>query len=301
MELVSGPDVGGGLLLQLTREPADPLVRYTIHAQEGGIDAGEGPAASPASIGFVAATTGCSIGGRHCFHRTMEAPSDQEAKVRFAYNRLRFVLRPLLRQVGGQQPVPFDQGLATTLGRIVAPLRQAQVPWLVGGSAAPTLLGAAIRPHDLDIATTRDGVHLIADALADQLIEPVSRGSWGDAPPRWGARAFVGTFQDGLAVEWAEAIPDALAHGAHRFDWSVERLNHPIDARVGGWTVPVAPPEVAVVVAAVRGPAERLPALAALFRNRSPSWPLLDHLLDAAEATEVDRRRVTEVLPPRGG
>lgn len=300
MELVSGPDVGGGHLLQLSRDPGDPLDRFTVHAQEGGIDGGDAPGASPAAIGFSPVRVPCSLGGRHCFHREYAAPSGDLPKVRFAYNRLRFTLGTMLRQATRLQPVPFARGLEATLERIVDPLTRAHVPWLVGGSAAPAILGARIDPHDLDLATTREGVHLIAEALADQLIDPEGQDV-GEAPPaRWGARAFVGTFQDGLLVEWAEAIPDREARGPHRFAWSEERLRTPVSAGVGRWTVPVAPPEVAVVSSLLRGPAARLPALRPLFADRPPSRPLLETLLTAAGATPADRERLAALLPDGG-
>ena len=292
MDLVSGPDVGGGFLFQLTVEPAEPLARFTVHAQEGSIDGGEPTAGSPESIGFERVSRPCSIGGRQCWHREYELPADRQLLARFAYNRLRFVIGPMIRQHQPGTAVPFVAGLRETLKRITGPLRDRGTPWMVGGSAAPYLLGAEVGPRDLDLSTTREGVGILAEALGDMLVDPEARLRRGTGPPRWWARAFVGTFKDGLTVEWGEAATAGENPGPGSFEWSTEGLSGAIAARFEEWEVPVAPPEASLVKAALADRADRVHAIAALVRRRGPSWELLDRLFDESGAPEVLRTSV---------
>ncbi len=297
MDLVSGPDVGGGFLFQLTSEPLGPMRRFTIHVQEGGLDGGEPPVAGPSALGFERASGMCPLGGRVCWHRELELPAEEAMRVRFAYNRLRFVIRPLLEQKAAGRPVPFAAGLAETVRRIAAPLKAAGIPWVIGGSAAPALLGAETAPRDLDLATTGEGVRVMAESLAEFLIEPAARTRWHAGPVRWAARAFVGTFQDGLPVEWAEALPAGTALPAGELEWTEETLAHPLTARVGDEEVPVAPPEYALVKSLVTGRKDRLSVLLRLIERRGPNLPLLDRLLTAAAIPPEARR----ALPPTLG
>lgn len=296
MDLVSGPDVGGGFLFQLTVEPDEPLSKFTVHAQEGGIDGGELPAGSPESIGFERVSRPCSIGGRHCWHREYELTPDRQLQARFAYNRLRFVVGPMIRQHRPETPVPFLEGLRETLKRVSGPLQERGTPWMVGGSAAPYLLGAEVAPRDLDLSTTREGVTVIAAALGDMLVDPEARLRWGTGPPRWGGRAFVGTFRDGLTVEWGEAATATASSGPGSFEWSSEGLARAIPARFEDWEVPVAPPEISLVKAAVAKRADRVEAIAPLVRKRGPSWSLLNRLFDEWGASGELRASLTARL-----
>lgn len=262
MELVSGPDVGGGFLFQLTRERTEPLATYTVHAQEGGLDGGERPAGTPADVGFERAPGMCSIGGRRCYHRSYGVPLLEHARVRFAYNRMRFVIGPMLEQRVGRRPARYAEGLDVALPRIAQALGGARIPWMVGGSAGAELRGAAIVPRDLDLVTTAEGVSAVAAGLEEFLIEPPSQTHWSDGVERRAARAFVGTLQDGLRVEWAEAV-------APTGEWSRPTMAGAQVVVRKGVEVPVAPVEFCLAKAFQRGDAERWGAiLAALPRSQ---------------------------------
>ena len=254
MELVSGPDVGGGFLFQLTRERAEPLATYTVHAQEGGLDGGNPPAGTPADVGFARASGMCPIGGRRCFHRTFAVPILENARVRFAYNRLRFVIGPMLEQRAGRRPVRYAEGLDTALPRIADALGASQAPWMVGGSAGAELQGAAIGPRDLDLVTTADGVRTVGAALEEFLIEAPAQTRWADGVERLAARAFVGTLTDGLLVEWAEAVADGG-------EWSRATMGRATLVDRKGVKVPVAPIEFALAKALKLGDADRQSAI----------------------------------------
>ena len=294
MELVSGPDVGGGFLFQLTVETVDPYAKYTIHAQEGGIDGGSRPAGSPELVGFSSPRTPCPIGGRQCAHREFEVPPDAALRTRFAYNRLRFVIGAMVAQRAGRKPAPFEAGLAETLPRIVRALGPAGVPWIIGGSAGARLLGAELDPVDLDLATDRRGVELIGEALSEFLIEPAGRARWAEGEVRWGGRAFVGTFQDGLCVEWAEAAPDP--HPAASGEWTSAMLHHPIIVEWKGSPVPVTSPEFGLVRSASAGRPERVTAYLDLLRRLGTDRSLLATALASATVDARARKRIDESL-----
>lgn len=287
MELVSGPDVGGGFLFQLTRVRAEPLATYTVHAQDGGLDGGNPPAGTPADVGFRPAAGMCPIGGRRCYHREFAIPLAENSRVRFAYNRLRFVIGPMLEQRVGRRPVGYAEGIATTLSRIAGALGPTHIPWMVGGSTAAALRGAAIAPRDVDLLTGPEGVDAIAGALEEFLVEPPAVTAWGDEAPRRAARAFVGTLTDGLRVEWAEPPVPAPA------EWSAHALQRPERVRWGELEVPVAPIEYALANALRAANAERTRAILAVRPPTSIDRGLLDALLeDAAEG----RARAHEAL-----
>jgi hypothetical protein len=294
MELVSGPDVGGGFLFQLTVELGEPFTRYTIHAQEGGIDGGSRPAGSPELVGFSSPATPCAIGGRQCAHREFEVPPDAALRARFAYNRLRFVIGAMVAQRAGRKPAPFEAGLAETLPRIVHALGPAGVPWIVGGSAGARLLGAELDPIDLDLATDRRGVDLIGEALAEFLIEPAGRTRWGEGAVRWGGRAFVGTFQDGICVDWAEATPDPRP--AASGEWTSAMLLHPIIVEWKGSPVPVTSPEFGLVRSASAGRPERVTAYLELLRRLGIDRSLLGTALEGSAMDPRTRKRIDESL-----
>lgn len=294
MELVSGPDVGGGFLFQLTVEPAEPFAKYTMHAQEGGLDGGSRPAGSPELVGFSPPASPCPLGGRQCAHREFEVPPDAALRARFAYNRLRFVIGAMVAQRAGRKPAPFEAGLAETLPRIVRALGPAGVPWIVGGSAGARLLGAQIDPVDLDLATDRRGVDLIGEALSEYLIEPASRTRWGEGVVRWGGRAFVGTFQDGLCVEWAEATPEPRP--AASAEWTSAVLHHPIIVEWKGSPVPVTSPEFGLVRSASGGRPERVTAYLELLRGLGTDRSLLATALAGSAVDPRTRKRIEESL-----
>ena len=289
MELVSGPDVGGGFLFQLTSEAAGELTRFTTHIQEGGIDGGEPTAGSPETIGFKVSERPCAIGGRHCWHREVESPTSHALRARFAYNRLRFVIGPMIRQHEPSVAVPFASGVREVARRIAAPLDAAHQAWMIGGSAAPALWGAAVEPRDLDLSTTREGVEVIAEALGEYLIEPPGRSRWGPGAARWGARAFVGTFKDGLRVEWAEATPDGDAAPGPGAEWSEGVLSQALRTPLDEWLVPVAAPEFGLVKSLLRADDSRTAAILELTRTRGLDRRLVDRLVDGYTADPARR------------
>lgn len=301
MDLVSGPDVGGGFLFQLTVDASGALGRYVVHVQEGGIDGGEPPVASPATLGFTVASGMCPLGGRACWHREFELDRAEAMRVRFAYNRLRFVIRPMLEQRATGRPVPFQAGVTETVRRLKGSLAAQKIPWVIGGSAAPALLGASLAPLDLDLGTTREGVGAIAEALSEFLIEPAARTRWGTGPPRWAGRAFVGTFQEGLPVEWAEVSAGEEPATASALEWTTEALARPVVAHLGDEELPVVAPEYALVKYLATGRGDRLDPTVALVGRRGPDWDLLGRLLSRVDVPEGRKTSLLERLRASAG
>lgn len=285
MELVSGPDVGGGFLFQLTRARAEPRATYTVHAQEGGLDGGVEAAGTPADVGFSLLPAMCPIGGRRCYHRTFEVTVAEHARMRFAYNRMRFVIGPMLEQRAGRRAVPFAEGAATALARIAPAMAAAGAPWMVGGSGAAALGGAGIAPTDLDLLTDRDGVDRVAEALEEFLIEPPAITEWPNGGARRAARAFVGTLTEGLRVEWAEPASDRAASGDEAGEWTAATMARARSVRWRDLSVPVAPPEFALATALRRSDERRTAAILASRPASAFDAERLDTLLaDAPEA-----------------
>ncbi|MCI4351667.1 MAG: hypothetical protein L3K15_09190 [Thermoplasmata archaeon] len=205
VEMVSGPDMGGGFLFQLTRDTAVEPARFIFHAQDGGADAGGPPPGSPEPFGYYHPSTPCAFGGPRCWHREFELSASETARVRAAYNRTRFVMEAMLAQSYAAAEVPVEDGLRELLQRVPAPASPREAMWWVGGSAAFWLRGFSARPHDLDLGVTPRGAVALGDALAEYLIEP--SGPVLDAPGarHFGGRAFLGTHRRGTRVEWAVA------------------------------------------------------------------------------------------------
>lgn len=205
MELVSGPDLGAGFLFQLTVDSGDGPSHWTVHAQEGGLDASGPPKGPPVPLGFRRYRGLCPIGGRSCYHRDLEADPRDAPRVRMAYNRTRFVMAALLDQEFAGVSVPLEQTLIETVGRIAPALRDAGTPWFIGGATAAWLHGMGAAPRVIEIGTDPAGVVEIADALPEYLIDPpATTGADGDRRT-FAARAFVGTLKAGARVEWSSA------------------------------------------------------------------------------------------------
>lgn len=296
MDVVSGPDVGGGFLFHLTQSPAGARTTYVVHAQDGGLDGGDPPPAGPSALGFAPAEGMCPLGGRACWHRESVADPTALLRVRFAYNRLRFVARPLLEIAAGRRPVSYEAGLKETIHRVVPRAASSGIPWVIGGSAAPALLGASVAPNDLDLGTTRDGVDVIAAALEEYLIDAPAERSWGPGPPRRTARAFVGTFQDGLKVEWGERLRDDVGSTPELLEWTSVGSDHATLARFEQVEVPVVPPEFALVKAVALGRWETARAVARLVRARGLDGPLLTSILANARVSPAQEHLVRDLL-----
>jgi hypothetical protein len=234
----------------------------------------------------------CPIGGRNCWHREVEVAAADALRARFAYNRLRFVFAAALSGAVGARPVPFTAAIEEVVARVAPSLASAGVPWIVGGSGAAALQGVRIEPRDIDLATTSEGVRRMGDVLAEYLIEPVGRSRWGGGPPRWAARAFVGTFQEGVRVEWAEA--EAPASGPS--EWSVVTLEHPEWTQLKGTEVPVVPLEFALVKAHRLERRDRVDAIVERLREVGTNRELLDRLLAAAGGSDPANSRLTARL-----
>jgi hypothetical protein len=290
-EMLSGPDLGGGYLHQLTLDRDGDRTTYTYHAQDGGQDAG-GPAKGPLDrLGWAHPPSACQFGGPRCWHRRFLLPFSEAPRVRAAYNRTRFVMETMLDQAFAARPPAVDAALREVVARLRAPLAQEGLPWYVGGSAAAWLLGARVDPADLDLGTTRTGVDRIADLLREYLIEPVGPTDWPGSGIVQGARAFVGTFQDGARAEWAVRL-DTPAREPEG-EWSAR----PAEVRLlpvpfAGGTLDVTRPEYGLVRAEEAGRPERVPALVEIVRKLGPDRELLDRLLEHSTLPADARHRI---------
>jgi hypothetical protein len=278
--LLSGPDLGGGFLFQLTRDGPPLPSGFTFHLQDAGTDAGERPMGSPELLGYRHPETPCMYGGRECWHLAFPLPEEALPRVRLAYNRTRFVVGPMLRQASGSAPAPIAEGMADLLGRIVPALGSAGVPWQVGGSAAAWLRGVPLRPKDIDLGVSPAGAAVLADVLGEYLVEPTRTVTVDAGAPRERAVAFVGTLRAGIRAEWWTAR-ETLAPGGPAGEWEgpgwVERREF---VEWGGHRVPVAPVEFELLRLAGRGDASRLATLVAAYR----AWERPPRLLEEAMA-----------------
>ncbi|MGD0250543.1 MAG: hypothetical protein ABSB97_06640 [Thermoplasmata archaeon] len=287
-ELLSGPDLGAGFLHQLSLDRDGERTTFTYHAQDGGADANGPPKGPLDRFGFVHPASPCMFGGSRCWQRRFPLPLSEAPKVRRAYNRNRFVLETMMGQVYDGVPPALDPGLREVVARIAPSLDTEGVEWYVGGSTAAWLLGAPVRPHDIDLGTTRAGVDRIASLLGDYLIEPVAPTDWPGPGIVRGARAFVGTFQEGIRVEWSVPIEPRTPEPFE--EWSgrpgVARC---ATATVGGRTVLVTRPEYALLRAAERDDRDGRHGLAGAVRRLGPDRELLDVLLSRSSLSASDR------------
>ncbi len=292
-EMISGPDLGGGYLHQLSMDRRDGTTTFTHHAQEGGQDAGGPPVGELDLLGFVHPPTPCMFGGPRCWHRRYLLPFAATPKVRFAYQRHRFVLETMLRQALGLDPVPFEEALRELVGKVDGPLRTDGIPWYVAGSGAVRLLGGGGEPHDLDVGTTRAGVHRLGVLLAEYLVEPVAPTDRPDGELVLGGRAFVGTPRGGARVEWSVPLDPRAPLPFEEFSGTVG-VTRTLQVGLDGATIAVSRPEYALVRAASRGRRAGVTAALAAVRRIGPDLPLLDVLLDRAPlepSARADLRR----------
>ncbi|MCI4364144.1 MAG: hypothetical protein L3K13_07615 [Thermoplasmata archaeon] len=295
--LLSGPDVGGGFLLQLSEERPPLPAGYTYHLQEGGTDAAAAPAASLEPLGFSHPAAACMFGGPRCWERSFEAPEESPSSVRNNYNRFRFILGPLLEQRAGRRPVPIERGLTELLDRLLEPLRATSVPWEIGGSTGAWIRGVPIAPRDIDIGTTADGARAIGGLLEDARTEPVHERVVRDGLRQLWGSAFLGTLVEGVRVEWGGAsreveqhAPEGEWHGpglwtrVERFDWHGRR-------------VPLAPLEFELVRLLERG---RAPEAEAVLRTAEGSLRVstLKIALDRSVLSPEQRADLGQRLSP---
>lgn len=277
-ELVSGPDLGGGYLHQLSIDRREGTTTFTHHAQEGGQDAGGPPLGDLDRLGFVRPPSPCMFGGPRCWHRRYLLPFSATPKVRFAYQRHRFVLETMLRQAYGRAPVPFDAALAELHAKVAAPLREAGIAWYVGGSGAVQLAGGGGSPLDIDLGTTRAGVDRLGELLAEYLIEPVAPTDRPDGTLVLGGRAFVGSPRQGARTEWAVPLEPREPLRWEEFVGTAE-VTRTVELPFQGTTIRVSRPEYALLRAASRGRAEAAEAALRAMRAVGPDAELLEVLL----------------------
>jgi hypothetical protein len=296
-EMLSGPDLGGGYLHQLSIDRLGEATTFTHHAQEGGDDAGGPPIGDLAPLGFVHPPAPCMFGGPRCWHRRFLLPFAAAPRVRTAYQRHRFVLETILRQVHQGAPVAVDTALRDVVGRLAGPLAAEGIPWYVAGSTSVRLLGGAVRPNDLDLGTVREGVERIGALLRDYLIEPVAPTDRPDGRLVLGGRAFVGRPGDGARVEWAVPLEPGPAPPLEEFapQASVTRT---VEVPFEGGTLRVSRPEYALLRAASRRSAPAVDAALLAIGRLGVDVELLDTLLGRsslapAERTELRGRAVT--------
>lgn len=276
VEMLSGPDLGAGFLHQLTTERDGDRSTFTHHAQDGGQDA-NGPPKGPLDVlGFVHPPSPCAFGGPRCWHRRYLLPFNETPKVRPCYNRLRFVLQAMIDQAYADAPVAIEPALGELLDRIEGLPELAHEGWMVSGSTAAWLLGAPVRPRDIDLRVPRAGIDAVGKALTEYLIEPVATTDWPSLGIVRGARAFVGTFVAGARVEWAVPLDAPTAIDAWGATADGPRT---VEARFRSRTLRVPRPEYTLVRAAWKGRESTVRPLAAWLQGYGVDRELLEALI----------------------
>jgi hypothetical protein len=290
-ELLSGPDLGGGFLHQLSLDRDEERTSVTYHAQDGGADAG-GPPKGPLDVfGFAHPPSPCMFGGPRCWHRRFLLAFSEIPRARQAYNRNRFVLQTMIDQVYDHVPARVEPALEEVVQRISGPLEKDRAEWYVGGSTAAWLLGARVNPHDIDLGTTRAGVDRVAGLLAEYLIEPIAPTDWPGVGIVRGARAFVGTFQAGARVEWAVPIEPRAPLPFEEWSGRVDQVRL-VEASFHGAPIRVTRPEYALVRAYEKHRPTDVEAIAQVVRRLGPDGELLDALLGRSSLPEPRRQDV---------
>lgn len=300
-ELLSGPDLGAGFLHQLSLDRAGEHSSVTYHAQDGGADA-NGPPKGPLDVfGFVHPLSPCMFGGPRCWHRRFLLGFADISRARQAYNRNRFVLQTMIDQAYDHLPAAVPTALEEVVRRVSGVLAQDRIDWYIGGSTAAWLLGARLRPRDIDLGTTRAGVDRIATLLAEYLIEPIAPTDWPGAGIVRGARAFVGTFQEGARVEWAVPIEPRAPVPMDEWSGRVETVRL-LPAAVDQHPVHVTRPEYALVRAHEKHRPAEAAAIGEVVQRFGPDGELLDVLLARSSLPERRRQEIRQqVLGPHLG
>lgn len=287
-EMLSGPDLGGGYLHQLSLERIEGATTFTHHAQEGGQDAAGPPVGGLDVLGFVQTPSPCMFGGPRCWHRRYLLPPSSAAKVRFAYQRHRFLLETMLRQAHGLAPVPFEEALGELLQKVAVPLAAEGIEWYIGGSASVRLAGGSVTPQGITLGTTRPGVDRLGALLADYLVEPVAPTDWPGGRLVVGARAFVGTPRKGARVGWSVPL-----EGREPLRWEefvgVPGVVRTLELPVLGQTVRISRPEYALVRSASQGLGPDTEAALAVVAHLGPDRELLEVLLQRSEVPDQEQ------------
>ncbi len=273
VELVSGPDLGGGYLHQLSRvrtAPAESL--FTYHAQDGGADADGPPIGSLEPLGHFHPPEPCMFGGPRCWHRAFRVPDAETRAVRTAYNRFRFALATALAQRYRSAPFPFERTLAEVFGPLRAYATSGERPVYVRGDAALGLHGIERPAAMIELVVTRPIADELARTWREALIEPFAPRFTENGSTTIGGRAWIGPFTAGAIVDWA--VPDT-AGGSKRTGLPPEAIATVVrDGRE--W--PVARLEVLYLEAFTARDAERERAIAERLRAVGAHRVLLESL-----------------------
>jgi hypothetical protein len=253
-ELVSGPDLGGGFLHQLSVERHPAVHQFVYHAQDGGPDANGPPIGSPEPFGYRVYPTMCPLGGRACWHRAFTLPLSDSLRVRAAYNRTRFVFEAMLAQAYRGELPTLPEALAEVAARFGA--ADPAIEWYLRGSSALWARGAPVSPPDLEVGLRPDAVPRAAEALREYVTEPAGPTEWNGRPVL-SARAFVGTLRSGARVGWSVPLDDAAIRrpGEATLLLQVGTPRTTTGTRSG---LPVSPLEATVVALAASGEDEVL-------------------------------------------
>jgi hypothetical protein len=290
-EMVSGPDMGGGFLFQLSREDEGGSTRFAYHAQDGAADAGGPPLGSPEPLGYYHPARSCMFGGPRCWHREFLLPGSEVGRVRAGYNRTRFVMEGMMAQLYGHEEVPVEAALRELLDLIARPPNSGEGGWWVGGSTALWLRGLGPRPHDVDLGVNTAGAAALADALAEYLIEPSGPALEADGRSRLAARAFLGTHRRGVRIEWAVADARSPPEFAERV---ADQLDH---VSWDGRSLPVPPIELSMLRAATKFDA---PTWNELLTRLAPTRLDLAVLEPAMRGTAVPADRADQLRAHAG-
>jgi hypothetical protein len=285
-ELVSGPDLGGGFLHQLTVERFSGVHQFVYHAQDGGPDANGPPVGPPGPFGYRVRATMCPIGGRVCWHREFTLPLTDSLRVRAAYNRTRFVMEAMLAQSYGGVVPPIAEAAKELADRLrtVEPV----VPWYLTGLGALWARGAPVQPRSLELGTSPEAVARIAEAVKDYLTEPAGPTEW-DGRPVLAARAFVGTLRAGVRVGWAVPLDDA-AFARWSEETILARGLAPVRVEREGLPLSVAPLEATAVALAEARAEDDLAGTGPWMRTQSWDPGRLERFLAASTVPEERRR-----------
>jgi hypothetical protein len=225
-DMLSGPDLGGGFLFQLTIERRPEGALFLYHAQDGGADAAGPPVGSPEPFGWQRASGMCPVGGRVCWHRDFVLDEAQSPQVRAAYGRTRFVMEACLGQAYRGAPAAVGPALAELIARAPPPGPGTSASWAFVGPTALWLAGRGPPPGRIEVEDSAQGLRAWAGRLAEYLIEPPATTTWAGGARRFAARAFLGTFRDGARVEWSEPEPGSSAPEPPRreVEWNGQRV-----------------------------------------------------------------------------
>jgi len=297
--MLSGPDLGGGYLHQLTTERDGDRTTFTYHAQDGGQDAGGPPKGPLDPFGFVHPPSACPFGGPRCWHRRFLLPFSETARVRPCYNRHRFVLETLLDQAYAGRAVDVETAVPELLDRLERSGLSSPTDFYIGGSAAAWLLGAPLRPRDVDVGVSRAAVDRVGAALMEYLIEPVATTDWPGVGIVRGGRAFVGTLVRGARVEWAVALGEEPRSPYEEWGGPIGGART-VSARALGRTVAVTRPEYALVRAAIKATGAPAPPLVDWLREFGPDLELFDALAERARLPAEQRAALRGRLTAEG-